>query len=99
MKHYVKVAMPRGATPSPDDVEMLEVIFSAIAGLREDEGEHWRDEILALESEGWKVHWGLTWVAEARRGECVERAHGKTRDEAFEQLRQLTMLDTVEGCP
>lgn len=99
MKHVIKVPMPRGATPDPDDVEMLEVVFSAIAGIKEGPDEHWRATQRTLEEEGWRVHWGLTWVAEARRGDCVEQAVGRNRDDAFDQLKQLTLLDTVVGCP
>jgi hypothetical protein len=39
------------------------------------------------------------WLAEARRKGTIEQATGKTRDEAFAQLCQLTLQDTVDGCP
>jgi hypothetical protein len=35
-----------------------------------------------LEGDGWTVRWGLTWRAEAKRGEEYEEATGKTLDEA-----------------
>lgn len=67
--------------------------------MRDDRSAEWEKVARKLGGEGWKVEWGLTWTAEARRGEQHEQALGGTRNEAFAQLYQLTMLDTVEGCP
>jgi hypothetical protein len=39
------------------------------------------------------------WRAEARRASHIEQADGRTRDEAFSELWQLTRLDEVDGCP
>jgi hypothetical protein len=71
----------------------------AVADLRAGGSDAWQGAARALESEGWSVRLGLTWVAEARRSGQLERAIGRTRDEVLEQLRQLAMLDDVENCP
>ncbi len=52
-----------------------------------------------LEDEGWTVSCTKVWLAEARRGGHIEQATGATRDEAFHQLCQMTLQDTVNGCP
>jgi hypothetical protein len=52
-----------------------------------------------LEIGGWDIELTRVWRARARRGGHVEEGVGSTREEAFEQLRQLTSLDDCEGCP
>jgi hypothetical protein len=52
-----------------------------------------------LERDGWNVHWGLCWHADAKRGEDYEQASGKTLDETFSELAQLARLDMVGRCP
>ena len=66
-----------------------------IAELRDVE----RDIVERLEREGWQVRWKLGWVAEARKGSYHERAVSDTREEALRELSDLTLLDSVEGCP
>ena len=39
------------------------------------------------------------YLAEARREGHIEQATGETEDEAFGQLCQMTLQDTVDGCP
>lgn len=53
----------------------------------------------ALVSDGWNVKVRLMWVAEARKGHDYEQGVGLTRDEAFDQLEQLTRLDAITGVP
>ncbi len=52
-----------------------------------------------LEEEGWAVSCEKVWMAEARKEGHIEQATGKTRDEAFQQLCQMTLQDSVNGCP
>ncbi len=52
-----------------------------------------------LEDEGWVVSCEKVWMAEARKEGHIEQATGRTRDEAFAQLCQMTLQDTVNGCP
>jgi len=84
---------------SPANVELLKATFQAIMALRCDCSSEWDRRLRELELDGWRVHWKLTWVADAKRGEDYEQASGKTLDEVFSQLQQLTRLDTLAGCP
>ena len=52
-----------------------------------------------LTADGWNVQVRLMWVAEARKGHDYEQGVGLTREEAFDQLEQLTRLDAVTGVP
>ena len=52
-----------------------------------------------LEDEGWVVSCEKVWLAEARRAGRIEQATGDSRDEAFSQLCQMTLQDSVDGCP
>ena len=59
----------------------------------------WEMVFERLEEEGWVVSCEKVWLAEARKEGHIEQATGKTRDEAFQQLCQMTLQDTVNGCP
>ena len=52
-----------------------------------------------LEQEGWQVKCTRVYLAEARRAGHIEQATGDTQDEAFDQLCQMTLQDSVDGCP
>jgi hypothetical protein len=52
-----------------------------------------------LEQEGWEVKCTRVYLAEARRAGHIEQATGETQDEAFGQLCQMTLQDSVDGCP
>jgi hypothetical protein len=52
-----------------------------------------------LVEEGWAVSCEKVWLAEARREGHIEQATGATRDEAFGRLCQMTLQDSVDGCP
>ena len=97
--HAIEVPLPEGVEPSDDDRALLEALCTTIVGLRYSGSHAWEDTAEQLERAGWQVHWGLTWRAEARRGGHIEQADGRTRDEAFSELWQLTRLDEVDGCP
>ena len=97
--HAIEVPLPEGVEPDDDDVALLEALFSTIVGLRYAGSHRWEETAVQLENAGWRVHWGLTWFAEARRGTHIEQATGKTRDDALAEIWQLTRLDEVDGCP
>ncbi len=59
----------------------------------------WEQVAERLEAEGWEVKVAKVWLAEARKEGHIEQATGATRDEAFHQLCQMTLQDTVNGCP
>lgn len=52
-----------------------------------------------LIQEGWKVSCSRVFLAEARRAGHIEQATGESEDEAFAQLCQMTLQDSVDGCP
>jgi len=52
-----------------------------------------------LEQEGWEVKCTRVYLAEARREGHIEQATGDTQEEAFAQLCQMTLQDSVDGCP
>ena len=95
----IEVDLPADIQPTEIDLELLKATFQAIVTLRY-ECKREREECLKrLEGDGWSVHWGLTWVAEAKRGECFEQASGRTVEAALTQLYQLTRLNMLAGCP
>jgi hypothetical protein len=83
----------------PTNAELLKATFQTIINLRCDCSCEWDRTVRELELDGWRVNWKLMWVAEAKRGEDFEQASGKTLDDVFSQLQQLTRLDAVAGCP
>lgn len=95
----IEIPLPEGMNPSGVDLELLKATFQAIASLRCECDCEWKKIADHLADEGWKVRWGLTWVAEAHRGEDYEEARGRTMDEALAQLHQATRLATIGGCP
>ena len=61
--------------------------------------ERWQRVERDLAGRGWQVESRLMWVADARRGRDIERAVGATREEACDQLLELTKLDELTGVP
>ncbi len=95
----IEVPLPTGVDPTHLDVELLKAAFSSIVTLRYEASSEWEAALHQLEADGWRVHWGLTWHAEARRDDDYEQASGRTLDETFAQLAQLARLDMVGHCP
>lgn len=95
----ITVPLPPGSRPTRLDQELLRATFEAIVALRFETGREWEEALHTLEQDGWEVRWGLTWHADARRGEDFEQASGRTLDETFNELAQLTHLDTVCHVP
>ncbi len=59
----------------------------------------WEQVRERLEKEGWQVKCSRVYLAEARREGHIEQATGDTQEEAFAQLCQMTLQDSVDGCP
>jgi hypothetical protein len=95
----IEIPLPEGLEPSPHDLALLRVTFQAIASLRCECGCDWEHVLHRLEQDGWKVTWGLTWTAEAKRGDDYEQVRGATLDELFGELAEATRLTEVGGCP
>jgi hypothetical protein len=93
----IEVKLPAKARVSQEDRELLDATFQAIVSLRFQGGHTWQQVERLLVAHGWSVRSRLMWVAEARRGREVEQATGATKDDAYEQLQQLTKLDEVAG--
>ena len=95
----IEVPLPTGVEATRLDVELLKAAFSAIVTLRYEASGEWEEALHQLQGDGWRVHWGLTWHAEARKGDDYEEASGRTLDETFAHLAQLARLDMVGHCP
>jgi hypothetical protein len=95
----ILVPLPESAEPTGDDIEMLEAVCGAIVGLRFQGTRSWERDARALADEGWTVRARLMWVVEARKGREYEQASGRTRDEAFSHLHELTKVDDVARVP
>ena len=95
----IEIPLPEGMSPSGLDLELIKATFQAIASLRCECGRDWEHVLHDLESQGWKVKWNLTWIAEAKRGEHYECVRGATLDEAFAELHEHTHMATVPVCP
>ena len=98
--NVVQVPLPDGAQATPDDLEVLQRLLAAIASLRYEAGREWPGIRGALVENGWNLRWGLQWHIEARRGRELEEACGRTVDEAFARVWQVTREDpALEGTP
>ncbi|HVN76904.1 MAG TPA: hypothetical protein VMT19_11340, partial [Thermoanaerobaculaceae bacterium] len=84
----IEVPLPIGVQPTHLDVELLKAAFSAIVTLRYEASSDWEAALHQLEADGWRVNWGLTWHAEAKKGDDYEQASGRTLDETFAELAQ-----------
>jgi hypothetical protein len=96
-RHSIEVPLPHGVEATMEDLELLETALKAIVDLRFPGSRAWEQIENTLVDDGWTVNARIAWVAEARRGHETEKAVGRTRDEAFEQLQQLTRMDDVAG--
>jgi hypothetical protein len=95
----LSVPLPEGLKLDDGDRELLEAIAQVVAGLRHGPVEGWEDIVKRLEADGWDVRTRIGWIAEARRGNAHEKAVGDSPGAALRELADLTLLDTVEGCP
>ena len=93
------VQLPPGVELSPGDRELMTKIAETIAALRQESSRDSDATLRTLAAEGWDVRARVGWIVEARRGAVHERTAGLSRAEALKELRELTLLDAVEGCP
>jgi hypothetical protein len=98
-RRTLEVPLPDGVRPDPADLELLKATFQAIVSLRCEKDPRWELTLKELEDDGWKVRWGLTWRAEAKRGDDYEEATGPTLDEALTGLAQLVRFDMAGRAP
>lgn len=98
-KRILEVPVPAGVDITGADQELLKATFQALVALRCDKAHCWGERVEELRKEGWTVQWGLTWRAEAKRGEEYEEATGATLDEAMAGVDQLVRLDMVGHAP
>jgi hypothetical protein len=99
VKRTLEVPIPDRVEMSPGDLELLKATFQALVALRAEKNPAWEGLVRQMESDGWKVQWGLTWRAEAKRGEDYEEATGTTLEEALSGVAQLVMTDMVGHTP
>ena len=97
--NMIHVPLPSDAEATTEDLELFETVFETIVNLRFQGGRQWEKVAAALDENGWTVRTRLMWVAEATRGWTSEQAVGRTKDEAFAGLQQLTRVDEVAGVP
>ena len=95
----LEVPLPECVVLNDVDLELLKASFQALVALRCEKGREWEGLLWQLKEDGWTVRWGLTWRAEAKRGEDYEEATGPTLDDALAGLAQLARLDMVGRAP
>ena len=95
----IQVRLPAGMQASAEDLEVLRTTFQTIVTLTRECGGACHQALQTMRDEGWAVTWGLTWIAQARRGEVYEEGKGATKEDALVQLQQMTRLHVVGGCP
>lgn len=98
-RRILEVPIPDGVDPKGDDLELLKAVFQALTALRVSQGRDWLAKVKELEGDGWTVRWGLTWHAEAKRGEEYEEATGKTLDEALNGVAQMVVAEYAGHVP
>ncbi|MCC6129915.1 MAG: hypothetical protein IT186_08290 [Acidobacteria bacterium] len=94
-KRTLEVPIPDQVEVTASDLELLKATFQALVTLRAEKSPAWERLVSQMEADGWKVRWGLTWRAEAKRGEDYEEATGTTLEEALSSVAQLVMTDMV----
>lgn len=95
----IDIELPEDLEASADNLEVLRTVFQTIITLSRECGSQSNPELQAMLAKDWKIHCGLTWSATAERGKAFESATGKTKEEALAQLRQMTCLHEMDGCP
>jgi hypothetical protein len=98
-RRTLEVPLPERLELSGADRELLVATFQALVALRCEKDRRWDLVQKQLEDDGWKVRWGLTWRAEAKRGDDYEEATGTTLDEALAGVAQLVRFDMAGRAP
>lgn len=89
--HVVEIQLPDDLVLDEAGVRELQASLQSILG--REGGRSFQEVVRRLAAEGWATKTTLGWCIEARRGRDFERAVGRTLDEAFKELYQLTRLD------
>jgi len=99
MTHIIEIPLPDEVQISSFDLDMLKATLHALVArtchLSEESARLVRD----LESEGWRVQVGPTWLAVCRHDRALEEATGRTLDEAISKVYEYTRQDATSGCP
>ena len=98
-RRTLEIPLPEKMELNGADRELLVATFQALVALRCERDRRWEMLQKQLEDDGWKVRWGLTWRAEAKRGNDYEEATGATLDEAVAGVAQLVRLDMAGRAP
>ncbi len=98
-RRTLEVPLPESVALNDVDLELLKASFQTLVALRCERGREWEVLLRELKEDGWTVRWGLTWRAEAKRGEDYEEATGPTLDDALAGVAQLVRLDMVGHVP
>ncbi|HUM01401.1 MAG TPA: hypothetical protein VL084_03885 [Thermoanaerobaculia bacterium] len=98
-RRTLEVPLPERMELGVADRELLVATFQALIALRCEKDRRWEMFQKQLEDDGWKVRWGLTWRAEAKRGDDYEEATGATLDEALSGVAQLVRFDMAGRAP
>jgi hypothetical protein len=97
--NVIEVRLPEGMPATAEDLEVLRTTFQTIVTLTRECGCAYNRHLQQMQGDGWTVTWGLSWVAKAKRGDAYEEATGGTKEEALNQLFQMTRLHVSDGCP
>lgn len=89
--HVVEIQLPEDLALDEAGVRELQASLQSIVGV--EGGRSFQEIVRRLAAEGWATKTTFGWCIEARRGRDLERAVGRTLDEAFKELYQLTRLD------
>lgn len=98
-RRTLEVPLPERMELGVGDRELLVATFQALVALRCERDRRWEMIQKQLADDGWIVRWGLTWRAEAKRGNDYEEATGVTLDEALSGLAQLVRFDMAGRAP
>ena len=95
----ISIELPDELASSAESLEVLRTVFQTIITLSRECGRQSNPQLQGMIAGNWKVTCGLNWTATAERGKDFETASGHTKEEALAQLRQMTRLHEMDGCP
>ena len=99
MTQVIEVPLPEEVQVDAIDLEMLKSALASFVGTTCRLSKESVGFVRELESEGWRVQVGPTWVAVCRRDRDSEEATGRTPDEAISKIREFTRQYATAGCP
>lgn len=95
----LELTLPEGINLSATDMEIMSSLLQVLITMRFENGHQKRTLLQTIEKSGWNVKLGVSWVAEARRGQDFEQAIGKSPVSALCCLHSHTQMAKLEGCP